>query len=217
MSCESLSRIETVGQKILSLEGDHMKKTVFIIVLVLALGAGVYFIFFRGDEEPKTTETPQNTVQGIEVDGEFRIINDACQLFVQTDADTVLGAGSVKSTTASADTSSDDIKVSNCTYTYNISPGDLPVTDYIVTASIVSRSARTTTGAESNESHFVSLPEGAEVVEGYGEAAYWNPQFGQLNILKGNNWYILSNGPAVVGERTLNDALKLADTLLAKL
>lgn len=57
------------------------------------------------------------------------------------------------------------------------------------------RSAKDSAGAASNKSVFTSagMPSGAQVVQGYGDNAYWDPSLYQLNILKGNNWYILTN------------------------
>lgn len=54
-------------------------------------------------------------------------------------------------------------------------------------------------------------------VVGYGDAAFWTPGLGQLDILRHNNWYILTDGSTTPSDRSLATAKKLADQLLPQL
>ena len=85
--------------------------------------------------------------------------------------------------------------------------------------SLLMRVAKSKVGATANESVFssASLPTGAQNVSGYGDHAFWNPAYGQLNILKNGNWYILSSGLIDPRKHTLPDAEKLADKIIDKL
>ncbi len=87
------------------------------------------------------------------------------------------------------------------------------------TASLLMRVAKTETGAKSNETVFdsSSIPKGARMVEGYGEKAFWNPAYGQLNILERGNWYILAVGPVDPQKHTLKETEKLADAIADEL
>lgn len=85
--------------------------------------------------------------------------------------------------------------------------------------SLLMRVAIDETGAQSNSEVFDPqvLPGGARPVEGYGDAAFWNPAFGQLNILDQGNWYILSSGPIDPKRHTLAQTRKLADAVIDQL
>ncbi len=58
-----------------------------------------------------------------------------------------------------------------------------------------------------------SKPAGVQDVSNVGDKAYWNPSFGQLNVLKNGNWYILSNGTLDKSKSTQADALKLYEAV----
>lgn len=119
-----------------------------------------------------------------------------------------IDAGLTANESPDSGASSDAISVSNCNY-YSVSTR--------VSVGLLVRAAKSDIGAKSNSDQFVTLPPGSEPVEGYGDRAYWDPSFGQLNILKNNNWYILSSGPVVAKDRTLADTKKLADLIADKL
>jgi hypothetical protein len=82
-------------------------------------------------------------------------------------------------------------------------------------SNILVRSPKTQKGADENKDQFTSnKPPDVQDVEGYGDSAYWNPSFGQLNVLKGDTWYILSNNIGAFSQSPrLDDAKKLADEL----
>lgn len=131
----------------------------------------------------------------------------ACDILT-LDAARKIDAGVAANDTPSSDVSSNSISVSNCNY-YNITTK--------VSVGLLVRGAKNSDGAESNDDQFKSLPVGAQSVDKYGDVAYWDPAFGQLNILKNNNWYIISSGLATPKDRTLEEAKKLADIISDKL
>lgn len=74
------------------------------------------------------------------------------------------------------------------------------------------RSALSDSGASSNKAVFgAGIPEGSDKVTGYGEEAYLTSPLGQLNVLKDNNWIIISNGPTKLRDNTLTKAQQVAD------
>jgi hypothetical protein len=134
----------------------------------------------------------------------------ACEVLTVEVARQLLGSVS-RAASPAPEAGSDDVTVSTCTRTNRATS----VTE-ARTASLLMRVAETGTGAKSNEAVFASssLPKGAEEVEGYGEKAFWNPAFGQLNILEGGNWYILSVGPIDPKKHTLDETEKFADAII---
>ncbi len=201
-----------------------MNKLVAAIVGgVIVVGAGVAIIVTRGSDENSVRITNDSTGQSKEVKtGEAAIINvDACDVLTEAAAKQVIGAGAEKGDTSAGNVSTDDVSVTNCVYTYKaVTTG--PILDQLASvdhAGLLVRSAKTKTGAESNKTPFTTAkPAAAQDVSGYGEAAYYNPAMGQLNILKGGNWYILSKYKGTSGTSTSLTELKtLADALKSNL
>ena len=136
----------------------------------------------------------------------------ACTVFTLADAKQVLG-DSAKGGDTNSSTSSNDLAVSTCSYTQD-SGSNVPVSSS-KSASLLVRAPKTGAGITSNQNQFGYLkPAESQHVDGYGDNAYWDPQFGQLNILKNNTWYIVSNGPITPSARTLDQAKQLADLLI---
>ena len=54
-------------------------------------------------------------------------------------------------------------------------------------------------------------------VTGFGDDAYWDPTYGQLNILAHNNWYILSIGGLRPTDKTLTSAKTFATRIISRL
>lgn len=187
-----------------------MKKVyviVFCSILTFLVGLSVVMLTYSdNDDESKSGE--QLTKQ----------LNKACdELFTLEDAKEILGDKAEKADDATAaSASSDDIAVSQCGYQQPLEPSDPKLQKQ---ASLLVRSARSDKGKQANEDVFKgqNKPAGVENVTEYGESAFWNPEFGQLNILKNKNWYVLQYGTSVPSERNLGETMKFADILVDKL
>lgn len=188
-----------------------MKKSWLIILaaVVVFVGIGVTAVL-AGKKDADKKGSNSATTQG-EHSGLLGK-KDACDYFTQATADALLGAGSQKGS-MNADASSGDVSVTTCTYTSKADT--LEEVRNMKAASVLLRVPLTETGAQSNETPFESRPEGAQDVSGYGDKAYWDPSMGQLNVLKDNTWLVITNGKSRVGDRTLGEAKKLADIVLA--
>lgn len=195
-----------------------MNKLIPLVVAgAVVVGGGIFLITKNDDDSVSVTNRATGQSQTVKT-GEAAIINvDACDVLTEAAAKQVLGAGAEKGNTAAGNASSDDISVTNCNYNYKpVTTGPaLQQLQSAVAAGILARSAKTKTGAESNKAVFgPQKPAGVQDVSGYGDKAYFNPKFGQLNILKGGNWYILSHYTGVSPSKgTLEDAKKLADAV----
>lgn len=81
---------------------------------------------------------------------------------------------------------------------------------------ILVRVAITSAGAKTNKDQFGDLrPKGVQDVSGLGDSAYYNVEFGQLNVLKGGNWYIITSYSGSL-KGTLDANKLLADKLTLK-
>lgn len=192
-----------------------MNKLIPIIVgAVIVVGGGAFIITRDSDDGNKVTVTNSATGKSTKVaTGESAIINvDACEVLTDGIAQQILGAAAKKGDTSAGNASSESVSVSNCVYTLR------PETGTIVEKSantrgvaILARSAKDKTGGESNKAQFgPAKPAGVEDVSGIGDAAFWNPKFGQLNVLKGNNYYIVSSYKGRATQGTLEMAKELA-------
>lgn len=135
----------------------------------------------------------------------------ACSLFTQKEATDLLGATTVRSSDE-APVVSRNTAVSKCGYT----DGNRD-TSKMVVAAVIIRSAVNDDGAIENKRDFVkSQPRGAtEIVQGVGDAAFFNTANGQLSVLDGRDWIILSYGVgADPASNTKSQALKLADVVV---
>lgn len=193
-----------------------MKKSGLIIVAAVAvvLAVGGFLLVKSSKNETGSTASSSTSTAG---SGNFNPPK-ACDVLTQEVATQALGTAEKADLPMDGSAASDDIEVTQCIYSQP--SGD--TIESIKTrkqASILVRGAKTKTGAESNQFVFDSpnLPANVVNVPGYGNAAFWNPEFGQLNIHKNNNWYILTLGVNDIKQKTLDETKKLADLVNDKL
>jgi hypothetical protein len=102
---------------------------------------------------------------------------------------------------------SNDIQVTSCSYIT-----DNPASKG-VTATMKLRSPQTTAGVAQNKKDFESAAKQKDIVQGYGDMAFWDPSTGELNILKRNIWYTVSFGSSTLSDHSLDQTKKLADAI----
>lgn len=159
---------------------------------------------------------PANNPNNDQASNSSQATKSACDLFSQDIAASVLGATAQKSTGTNDDlVATDEINVSSCHY-------DNAATEpsNLVSASLMLRAAR-------SEAHFGTNKLGFETTRGtdtdstanqtidnLGEAAFYNPGFGQVNVLVdgGRYWLIVQ-----AGDKNLDLSQKLARQVLEKL
>jgi hypothetical protein len=187
-----------------------MKKAVVIAIVVLALllgGAGVYVMLTKsnGNTLPRVTSssTPITATN-----------LDACDILTSDIAKAVVGQAVEKVSPATSVIGTADNNVSSCYYvTKSITNGNNTDGPKISGVSLLVYVAKTESGAESNKGQFTDLSSDVQRVTGIGDAAFYNPQFHQLHVLKGNNWYIINN----FKDSVLNSDLDSDKQLAAKL
>ncbi len=194
-----------------------MKKLLPVLAAIIILGGGVFLLTKSDKEAPAKNQTNESTSTSAETQAFSP--PKACEAFTLEDAKKVLGDSAEKTELpGGGGASSDDIDVSQCIYSQ---PGGDTLASIKTQkqASLLVRGAKTKKGADSNKDVFTGSlkPAEAQDVSGYGDVAYWNPQFGQLNVFKNGNWYIISAGVSTPAEKTLEESKALADVLISKL
>ncbi len=188
-----------------------MKRIIGFGISVVALGALIFVPISaqRGKHESSSEKKAEALAEQL---------SKACQIFSEKAATTALGGQVEKSDDANAaQASSDDVAVSQCAYVQKLTGTVTPENQK--RSSIVVRTSRTDSARQLSKGLFTpeNRPAGSEQINGYGEAAFWNPAFGQLNILKDGNWYIIESGSQLPDRRTKAEAEKLADALKSQL
>lgn len=183
---------------------------ILIIIFALVVGGSLWLVF---RPEPKVNDTQQAQKSG---DTKNYVVKKACDVLPQGIANTLLGGNgmSVSLDDNSNESPSDDLAVSTCSYTAR----SMSVPPTTKSATLLVRSAKNQTGQTSNEQQFIQKrPANTQDVDGYGDRAYWNLQLGQLNILKGNTWYIVSYGSPAISQRSLAETETMAKAIASRL
>ena len=160
-----------------------------VVVAVLAIIAAIALVIYNST--PKVDYEP----------------TAACSTLTTAEARELLGDNAFNANT-NEPIISGNTATSRCGYT----DGNANTQDLIVAAVIV-RSGINDNGVEQNKIEFANgtPTQGVEIVTGLGDSAYFNQVNGQLNVLKGRNWFILSNGLGTAPEaNTLEDVTALA-------
>lgn len=133
---------------------------------------------------------------------------DACDILTKKIVTETFGGEVSGTTPVSGASSNPEMLVTTCSLTSNTGNKTNG------TAVLLARVALSKYGAGNNNQEFeINKPEGAVDVKNLGDDAYYVPSFNQLNILKGNNWYILSSYVEDVLDGTLDETVSLAKKL----
>lgn len=139
----------------------------------------------------------------------------SCDILTEEIAKSLLGDELDHPSDGTGDTSTPDLAVSTCHYVTKVNPEEaskdgLPKSSGV---SLLARVAKTQAGADSNQHLFNNYPAGGQEVEGIGDKAFYSPDFRQLNVLKGNNWYVVTHYVDVITNASLESNKKLAEKL----
>lgn len=127
----------------------------------------------------------------------------ACDIFTPAKAIDLLGE-KVNSVDKNTPTVSDNVATSKCGYT-DINPD----TNNMLFAAVAVQSGIDDTGVAKNKTDFAEAKSNndVETVQGFGQSAYFNKTNGQLNILDGHKWIIVSYGVSSAPNATTVDKL----------
>ena len=136
---------------------------------------------------------------------------NACELLTPAKAQDLLGDGVISVDTKGA-TIDGDLATSKCSYTDRT-----PSQEQMKVAAVAVRSGINDDGVAQNKTDFAASKAGKEVidVDHLSDDAYFNPVTGQLHILDGRRWIIVSYGIGTAPQsNTVDDAIQLANTIL---
>lgn len=135
----------------------------------------------------------------------------ACELLTIYEARELLGNATIQSN-ISEPVLSGNTATSRCGYTDGNANQD-----ELIVAAVMVRSGINDKGVEQNKTEFKNgRPiDNTETIENLGDAAYFNSDNGQLNILDGYNWIVLSYGVGSAMEaNNLEDAVRLGQKVV---
>lgn len=185
-----------------------MKKTGIIgsILIVLVIIGGVAWWLIA---KPGSTDQTNPGAASIE---KTYAAKDACTVLTQAVANQILGDGA-EIGVGNNNVAGGDVNVSTCTYSAK-TDGTIAGVKNMKLATLMIRSPLSDVGVASNEQPFDPPKAGAQPVTGYGEKAFWDPEFGQLNVYKNGTWLIFSYGKSGATERTFGETKLFADKIL---
>lgn len=173
-------------------------KTEFIIglaVFLIAASVTAGIVYAARNSTPKVVYQPTS----------------ACELLTLAEAKELLGDKTLQSGAKNPSVSG-HLATSNCGYT----DGN-PDTANLMVAAITVRAGIDDKGVQQNKTEFSEgrPTDGVDDVKDLGDAAYFNQRNGQLNVLDGRNWIVLSYGAGATPEaNVLDQALLLADKVV---
>jgi hypothetical protein len=135
---------------------------------------------------------------------------DACRIFTAEDAEKAL-AVAVKKDVVNSKVKSKDKTALACSYSSE--SGDVKA---FQVAAVLFRFARSDEEAKGLFSESRREVRGRPMIIA-GADTFWDEKLGQLNVLKGNVWLIVTAGPAGQQKRESEAAKKLAETLIPKI
>lgn len=189
-----------------------MKKVIIGVVIALVFiagGVGAYLVFTNPNQDEVLNNTTTTTKSSN--DSKLTTVN-ACDVLTEEVAKEVIGE-SVKKITPSTNTaiSTPENTASNCYYV--IADASDASSPKMSGATLIVYSAKSHAGGESNKAQFANKSSDVQQVEGIGDDAFYNPEFRQLHVLKGNNWYILTNFKDTIMNSSLESNKQLAEKL----
>lgn len=192
-----------------------MRRFWFYLLAIFLVVAAAVAVFFATKHSKSHDDKVTNSPTAVKGEHTTTPARNACTIFTLADAKQLLGDTAKGGVNPIYD-SSPEFDVSTCTYTQD-QGANTPVSSK-KSATLLMQAPKTDTGIASNQKEFGPFKAGSvQDVTGYGDQAFWDPEHGQLNILKNNVWYILSYGPSTPSQRTLDQAKQLADLVIAKL
>jgi hypothetical protein len=170
-------------------------KREFLAGGILVVGLAVLVALFIYNNPNKVVYQPTN----------------ACDLLTPVKAQDLLGEKVISVDTKGAAVSG-DIAISKCSYTDSNEDQD-----QMLVAAVAVRSGVNDAGVQKNKTDFANSQskKTVEPVDNLSDGAYFDPARGQLNILDGRRWIIVSYGIGASPEtNTIDKAIELANTIL---
>jgi hypothetical protein len=186
---------------------------VYFIAIVLVAAAAVAIVFAA--KNSKSHDDNTNNQTAVKAENTSLPSKNACTVFTLADAKQLLG-GTAKGGVNPVFSSTAEFDVSTCVYNQGQAVNAASASRN--SATLLMQFPKTDTAVASNQKEFgLFKPGSVQDVAGYGDAAFWDVEHGQLNILKNNTWYIVSYGPSTPSNRTLDQTKQLADMLIGKM
>jgi len=180
------------------------KKLIIMLAVGAVLLAGVFgYFYFNQKTAVNTNDNAQTSLAPADLKAE---LEKACNILTSERAKQLLGEDAVRDERLDEEqASNDNLAVSQCAYQKANEK----------TLKLIVRSPLTDDGKQTNHSVFdeAAAVNGVESVDGLGEKAFWNKEFGQLNVIAENEWYILEYGSILPSQRSLDETKNFANLI----
>ena len=190
-----------------------MNKLIIWIVggAIVIGGIGVIIYFTNNGANVKNT-ADKSTTEVKTGDKALASVN-ACDILTEEIAKNIIGDTAERGNIETTQAATKDVTVSDCVYTAKIDPNGKIGISNKNGVNVLVRAAISSDGAKTNKDQFGDMrPTGVQNVSGLGDSAYYAPEYGQLNVLKGNNWYIVTSYSGAI-KGTLETDKQLAAVL----
>ena len=181
-----------------------MSKKIFFSVLgvlvFLIAGNLIYSHYNNRVEESNNASQAQDTEQQLNAQ-----LTKACEILDLDIVQKALGQTAERNERADdAAVNNEEIVFSKCVY---------KTEDKV--ASLTLRSPRNENGKNLNNQVFdeASKVESVEMITNFGDKAFWNPEFAQLNIYKDGEWYNFEYGSILPSERALAETIEFTEDI----
>lgn len=198
------------------MKGVIMNKFAIWLVGGVIVVGGITAIFIFTNKGATVTNTSTGSSTEVKTSNSTLGSVNACEVLTADIAKNILGDTAERGNIQTTQAATKDVTVSDCVYTTKIDPaGKISISNKKGTNVLV-RAALTNDGAATNKDQFGNKrPTGVQNVNGFGDSAYYSPEYGQLNVLKGGNWYIVTNYNGAING-TLESDKQLAAVLSFK-
>ncbi len=198
---------ESVNHEVKTMKTKNNTQKTVLLIAGLVIVVAVIVALAAGGKDTKTNSAKTNSAKTSTAISNSRVaygVQEACSILTSDVAKKVAGNDASLQKPQVPDAKSGSFNGSFCSY--NGSKG---------TVSLFVHSPLDQSGASANDKQFATgRPKNSDDVKGYGDAAYWDKQYYQLNILKNHTWYVLSAGSSTAYKsRTLDQAKQFADLI----
>lgn len=185
------------------------KNVLYVLIVVIAITGSVAAVVLTKNTASPTSSSTASGTKATSTKTARAV--DACNLFTLAEAKQILGISTITAkSAANGESSTSDVSVSMCTYNNS---------DTSTTATVLVRTGLTATGDSSNTAGYnqtVTTYKGAAVT-GVGDKAYYNTDMGQLSVLKGRYWILVTSGGLQPADHSQSQETQIAQAIVDNL
>jgi hypothetical protein len=187
---------------------------IVIALIIIVGGAAVYNVLNGNKSNPNQILSTASNNSKVST-SELATIT-ACDVLTEDTAKSILGDTIDHQDPSLGSANTADLSVSSCIYSTKVTTTSTATAPKSSGINLLARIALTQTGAESNKSQFEGLGAGQQEIKNLGDKAFYAAAFRQINVLKNNNWYIVTYYKDTATNANLDTDKQLAEKIQYK-